>query len=117
MTPLLELPAVRRHLHRLSVETYRRLGEMGALSEDVELLRGLVVASAELDEGKASIYAEAGIPEYWMVRPDLRAVTVYREPSRDGYRTRCELSDQESLHCAGLPGVVLPVASVLPPQP
>ena len=190
MTPLVELPAVRRRLRPMTVETYHRLGDMGVLSKDVELLRGLVVTkmpkcplhefvsqmlmklllallppgfelrreaplsiggsepepdlsviqgtpadwlhshpttaalvievavtSADLDEGKASIYAEAGIPEYWLVRPDLRVVIVYREPSADGYRTRNEVSEGGTLRCAALPGVVLAVASVLPPRP
>ena len=43
MMPLLDLPAVRERVHLMSVETYHRLGEMGALTVDVELLRGLVV--------------------------------------------------------------------------
>lgn len=190
MTPLLELPAVRQRLHPMTAETYRRLGEMGVLAEDVELLRGFVVTkmpksplhefvaqmlmklllvllppgfelrregplslggsepepdlsvvqgdpadwlhshprtaalvievaltSADVDEGKAAIYAEAGIPEYWIVRPDLRRVTVYREPSLDGYRARNDLSDEGTLRCAALPGVVLAVSSMLPPKP
>lgn len=190
MTPLLDLPAVRQRVHPMSIETYHRLGEMGALSEDVELLRGLVitkmaksplheyvvqmlmnlllallppgfelrregplsiggsepepdlsvvqgraadwlrshpatatlvievaVTSAELDEGKAAIYAEAAIPEYWIVRPDLRAVAVYREPAADGYRSRTVLADHDTLRCAALPGVEIAIASVLPPKP
>lgn len=173
----------------MPIETYHRLGEMGALSEDVELLRGLIVTkmpksplhefvaqmlmdlllallppgftlrperplsigrsepepdlsvvkgtaadwlhshpttaalvieiaitSADLDEGKAAIYAEAAIPEYWIVRPDLRSVTVYREPTTDGYRSRTVLSDHDTLCCAALPVVEIPVASVLPPK-
>jgi hypothetical protein len=43
MTSLLELPVVRERVHRMSVADYHRAGEAGALSEDVELLRGIVV--------------------------------------------------------------------------
>lgn len=43
MTALLELPAFRERVHGISVEGYHRPGEMGLLSEDVELLRGIVV--------------------------------------------------------------------------
>ena len=43
MTALLELPAFRERVHGLSVEDYHRLGELGILSRDVELLRGIVV--------------------------------------------------------------------------
>jgi Uma2 family endonuclease len=189
MTPLLELPAVRRRLQPLTVETYHRLGELGLLREDVELLRGFVVTkmpksplhefvsqmlmkrlfdllppafelrreaplsigtsepepdfsvvrgvpadwlqahpttaalvievavtSAELDEGKASIYAEAAVPESWIVRPDRRVVVAYREPTPDGYRTRDELSEEATLRCAALPDLALAVASILPPR-
>lgn len=188
MTPLLELPAIRRRLHPMTVETYHRLGEMGLLREDAELLRGFIVTktpksplhefasqmlmklllgqvppgfelrreaplsigasepepdfsvvrgvpadwlqahpttaalvievavtSAELDEGKASIYAEAAIPEYWIVRPDRRVVIVHREPTAEGYRTREEFSDQTALRCSAVPELVVAVASILPP--
>src|SRR6478609_4935015 len=43
MTSLLELPALRNLIHRMSVSDYHRAGEAGALSKDVELLRGIVV--------------------------------------------------------------------------
>src|SRR6266446_3456189 len=43
MASLLELPAVRDRVHRMSVEEYHRAGEAGVLSEDVELLDGIVV--------------------------------------------------------------------------
>src|SRR5207249_12029385 len=43
MTSLLESAEVRERVHRMSVEEYHRAGETGVLSEDVELLRGIVV--------------------------------------------------------------------------
>lgn len=189
MASLFDLPALREHLDPMSVEAYHRLGEMGALSTDVELLRGKVVCkmpksplhefvaqvlmnllvrsvpegfevrregpisignsepepdlsvvqgkasdwlqshphtaalvieiaitSIELDEGKAAIYAEAGIPEYWIVQPELRLTVVYRQPSPDGYRVRSVLSDRETLTCATLPGIGIPTSSILPPR-
>src|SRR2546428_9613109 len=170
MTALLDLPAVRQQMHLMSVEEYHRAGETGVLSEDVELLRGIVVTkmpksplhelvaqklmdlllaqvpsgftvrperpltlsgsepepdssviqgkpddwvrahpstahlvvevavtSRALDESKAEIYAEAGILEYWLVRPEEQAVDVYREPTSDGYLSRRTLTPRESL--------------------
>src|SRR5438445_3638773 len=44
-----------------------------------QLVVEVAVSSVALDEGMAEIYAEAGIPEYWLVRPEARAVDVYRE--------------------------------------
>jgi Uma2 family endonuclease len=187
MTSLLELPAFRKRVHLLSVEDYHRLGELGVLSDDVELLRGIVVtkmsksplhelvaqklmrcliakvpdgfevrperpltlrdsepepdisvvrgkpddwaaahpsnahlvvevsvSSAALDEGKAEIYAEAGILEYWLVRPEERAVDVYREPTSDGYLSRITLSETGLLQCTSIPGLELSVVEILP---
>ena len=187
MTSLLELPAFRQQVHLLSVEEYHRLGELGMLSEAVELLRGIVVtkmpksplhelvahklmlcllakapdgfevrrespltlrgsepepdlsivwgkpddwakahpstahlvvevavSSAALDEGKAEIYAEAGIPEYWLVRPEERAVDVYREPTAEGYLSRTTIAGKDILSCASIPGVELALADILP---
>ncbi len=189
MSTLLELPAVRERVRGISVEGYHRLGELGMLSEDVELLRGIVVAkmpksplhelvlgklmrllftqvpngievrregpltlrdsepepdisvvqgklddwarahpstarlvvevavsSMVLDEKKAEIYAEAGIPEYWLIRPEERAIDVYREPASTGYHTKTTLSDQQTLRCVSIPGVEFPVREILPGQ-
>jgi Uma2 family endonuclease len=187
MTALLELPAFRERVRGLSVEGYHRLGELGMLSDDVELLRGLVVtkmsksplhelvaqklmrlllakvpsgfevrperpltlhdsepepdisvvlgqpddwatghpttahlvvevsvSSASVDEGKAEIYAEAGILEYWLVRPEARLVDVYRKPSRGEYSSKTTLGERETLHSTSLPGVDFLIAEILP---
>jgi Uma2 family endonuclease len=187
MTSLLELPAFRERVHRLSVEEYHRAGEIGLLSHNVELLRGIIVtkmpksplheliaqklmnrlraampagyevrregpltlrdsepepdisvvrgepddwavahpstanlvievsvSSVALDEGKAEIYAEAGIPEYWLVRPEDRIVEVFREPTREGYFSKTTLSDRDALRCPAIPGVEFPIAEILP---
>jgi Uma2 family endonuclease len=187
MTSLLELPLVRERLHRMSVAEYHRAGEAGVLSDDVELLRGIIVtkmpksplheyvaqklmdlllallpkefklrperpltlrdsepepdlsvvrgtledwvhahpstaelvvevsiSSAAVDEGKADIYAEAGIPEYWLVRAEARSVDVYREPTPEGYHSKVTLTASDSLQCASLPGVAFSIAEIFP---
>lgn len=189
MTPLLELPAFRKRVHPMPVETYHRLGELGVLSEDVELLRGIVVTkmpksplhefvaqmlmelllklippgfvvrperpltlrdsepepdlsvvkgrpqdwvrahpttaalvievavtSLDIDEGKAGIYAEAAIPEYWIVQPEERRVIVCREPTSEGYRSKTTLSEADTLRCASIPGVEIHVSALFPPR-
>jgi Uma2 family endonuclease len=189
MTALLELPAFRARVHGISVEGYHRLGEMGLLSQDVELLRGIVVTkmpksplhefvaqklvrqlyqkmpsgyeirregpltlrdsepepdisvvcgkpedwvaahpsradlvievavtSTALDEGKAEIYAEAGIPEYWLVRPEDRVVDVYREPTGQVYRSKITLTEQTSIQSLVIPGVQFQLSEIFPPR-
>ncbi len=187
MTSLLELPTVRARVHRMSVDEYHRASEAGAISENVELLRGIIftkmaksplheyvaqklmdlllallpkgfklrperpltlrdsepepdlsvvrgtpedwvhahpstaelvvevsISSAAVDEGKADIYAEAGIPEYWLVRAEARTVDIYRDPTPEGYRTKVTLSTGDTLQCASLPSVTFPVADIFP---
>ncbi len=187
MTALLELPAFRERVHRMSVETYHRLGEIGHLSKKVELLRGIVVTKMPksplhewvaqkfmkillaqvpggfeirperpltlrdsepepdlsvvrgrpddwveahpttatlvveiavshpaVDEGKAEIYAEAGIPEYWLVRPMDRLIDVYSGPTEDGYVSKSTFTEQDTIQSVSLPQVKLVVAEILP---
>lgn len=33
---------------------------------------------------KSRLYAKAGVPEYWVVEPESRKVSVFREPQTDG---------------------------------
>lgn len=187
MTPLLELPTVRERMHRLSVTEYHRATAAGAVSKNVELLRGLIVTkmaksplhefiahrllkllmalmprgfevrheapitlhdsepepdlsivagheedwtadhpgqaqlvievavtSTSVDETKAEMYAEAGIPEYWLVRAEERTVDVYREPTPEGYRSQIRLHASDRLQCATLPVVTFSVADIFP---
>lgn len=50
-----------------------------------ELVVEVAISSLELDRAKASVYARAGIPEYWIVQPGARCIEVYDEPSVAGY--------------------------------
>ena len=43
------------------------------------------VTSQRRDRVKALLYAQAGVPEYWIVDIPARTVVVYTEPSDDGY--------------------------------
>jgi len=187
MTALLDLPDVRERVHRLSVSDYHRLGELGMISEEVELLRGIIVdkmsksplhefvadqllellqrmtpkefrvrperpltvrdsepepdisvvrgkpqdwlkahpataalvveislTSLVLDRSKAEIYAEAGIPEYWLVRADDRLIDVYREPFEGKYLAQVTLSEDDFLHCGSIPEIQFKVAEIFP---
>jgi Uma2 family endonuclease len=187
MTALLELPAVRERVRGVSVDGYHRLGELGLLCEDVELLRGIIVAkmsksplhelvaqkllklllarvpagfevrperpitladselepdlsvvrgrpddwvshhpataalgveiaitSTAIDESKAEIYAEGGIPEYWLVRPEHREADIYSQPEGSGYSLKRTLKAKDTVRCGSLPGVEFRLAEVLP---
>ena len=48
---------------------------------------------------KRRIYAQSGVPEYWIVNLAERCIDVYREPVNDDYGEphRCQLGDEVSL--------------------
>lgn len=189
MASLPDLLVLRERMDPISVEAYHRLGQIGVLSKDVELLQGnivrkmpksplhefvaqvlmnrlmrsvpegfevrregpltlgnsepepdlsvvpgqasdwlqfhprtaslvieIAITSIELDECKAAIYSEAGIPEYWIVQPEHRLILVFRKPSPNGYQVRSVVSDCETLTCVALPGVAIQTSSILPPR-
>lgn len=61
-----------------------------------ELVVEVAVTSLELDRAKTPIYARAGIPESWIVRPGSRCIEVYSEPSATGYGRYREVVAGES---------------------
>jgi Uma2 family endonuclease len=76
------------------------------------------VADSSLDrdrDEKASLYAENGISEYWIVNLDDDIVLVHRNPQLDG--TWASITTHvrgDTLDIASLPGVTIAVADMLP---
>ena len=79
-------------------------------------------SSLSYDRGrKGSLYARAGVPDYWLVNlVDIR-VELYRDPVPDAaqryghrYASRIDLVPPASIASLAFPGVVVAVASLLP---
>jgi Uma2 family endonuclease len=66
--------------------------------------------SLELDREKGAVYAAAGVPEYWIVLPDQRAIEVYTSPTAGGYGQTRRHDDID----APLATTVFPQASITP---
>ncbi|MCH5374790.1 MAG: Uma2 family endonuclease [Planctomycetes bacterium] len=62
-----------------------------------DLVIEVAISTVGLDRDKAEIYAEAGIPEYWVVIPEEQAVEIYRDPTASGYAVSERLSDAEAV--------------------
>lgn len=65
----------------------------------------VAVSSVELDRENASLYAEAGVDEYWIVLPKQRQVEVYREPRDGAYAVKLVCAVPAVLECASVPQV------------
>ncbi len=64
----------------------------------------VAVSSHKRDEGKALVYANAGIPIYWLVDLPAGVVRVHSKPSRKGYGSVVAKSGDDLLD-AGVEGV------------
>ncbi len=72
----------------------------------------IAVSSAVLDRENASLYAEAGVPEYWIVLGPEQQIEVYRAPSPDGYREKRLCATSEILACESVPGLQVKLADL-----
>jgi len=69
---------------------------------------------------KSSLYAKAGIEDYWIVNLVDRQVEIYRQPQRDagkrcghGYATMTVLNAGANVAPLGLPGAAIAVSDLL----
>jgi len=71
-------------------------------------------SSLFLDHHKASLYARAEIPEYWLENLVDRCLEVYREPKDGVYTSRTVLLAGDAVSPLSRPETVIPIASLLP---
>lgn len=64
---------------------------------------------------KAALYAEAGVPEYWLIDLVHRAVEVYSRPVKGKYQRTSKHSGADVLRPRAFPDVEVPLARVFPP--
>jgi len=63
---------------------------------------------------KIPLYARHGIPESWLLNLARRTLEVYREPSREGYRTRTVFRSTDSVSPLSRPDQSIGIAELLP---
>ena len=74
-----------------------------------ELVIEVAVSSSVLDRENASLYAEAGVKEYWIVMGAARTIEVYRQPEDGRYRQTRVCGEGEVLESGSVPGFRLKV--------
>ena len=85
------------------------------LAEDVLLIIEVADSSLEFDrEGKLSIYAEAGIAEYWIVNLIDDVIEIYRDPAGSSYANTTISRRGDSISLLALPDVTIAVSDILP---
>jgi Uma2 family endonuclease len=65
----------------------------------------VAVSSAALDRENASLFAEAGVEEYWIVLPRERQIEVYRAPNEGSYAERRVVETGATLTCGSVAGL------------
>jgi Uma2 family endonuclease len=86
--------------------------------EDVLLVVEVSDSSLEQDRTiKLAAYAEAAIPEYWLVNLPDRSLEVYRDPVAGEYRIRRILRGGEEIVPLFAAGAAVPVSALLGTKP
>jgi Uma2 family endonuclease len=63
---------------------------------------------------KQRIYAQAGVPEYWIVNTAEKCIEVYRTPRAEGYLTRERVTDDGSVSLPNFADVQVQVRDLMP---
>jgi Uma2 family endonuclease len=77
-----------------------------------ELVVEVAISSASLDRENASLYAEAGVKEYWIILGGSRTAEVYRLPENGIYREKQVVGADETITCSSVPGLRIRLADV-----
>ena len=81
--------------------------------DDVRLLIEVAETSLAYDRTtKLRLYAEAGIPESWVVDCTAESIDVYRAPSTDGYRDTSRVAGAATIALQAFPDVALTTAEI-----
>lgn len=81
---------------------------------DVVLVVEVADSSVRYDRTvKKRLYAEAGIPEYWMADLDAGRIEIYRDPEGGDYRLATSVAPGDTLAPAAFPDAMLTVAHLL----
>ena len=84
-----------------------------AWAEDAVLVIEVAHSSLAYDRStKRSVYAEARIPEYWVVDCAVETIEVHRAPSAEGYRDVQLVSRAAELAPQAFPDVVLSLTDI-----
>jgi len=92
--------------------TENRYADRLPTAEDVLLVIEVADTSIDYDRNiKLPIYAESGIPEYWIVNLDQQEIEAYYQPFENAYRHRVLLRPGDTLEAQGI-DLEIPVETI-----
>jgi Uma2 family endonuclease len=83
-----------------------------AHSSTAELIIEVAVSSPALDRENASLYAEAGVKEYWIVLATQRQIEVYRRSQAGHYQEVRTVGLNETVECVSVAGLRIRVSEL-----
>ena len=79
--------------------------------EDVYLLIEVADSTLRFDrDRKAKLYAQANIPEYWVIDVKKRQVLVMRDPNGGEYQSQSILDISDTISPVAFPDIVIPLS-------
>lgn len=82
--------------------------------QTAEVVIEIAISSAEIDRRKASVYAEAGVREYWIVLPESRQIEVHTQPTRSGYAVENIFTEGQAAVSEVLPDFCVELSMLFP---
>jgi Uma2 family endonuclease len=79
-----------------------------------ELVVEVAVSSPALDRENASLYAEAGVKEYWIVLALEQRIEVYLRPENGRYQEMRVREAGDTVDCGSVPGARIVAADLFP---
>jgi Uma2 family endonuclease len=67
-------------------------------------------------EVKDKVYAQAGIPDYWVLDVKKRKLHIYREPTPSGYAYHLVCSEPSEVALLAFPEITVQLSDILPPK-
>ncbi len=84
--------------------------------KDIFLILEIAESSLAYDrEVKGRLYARNGIIQYCLLNLNDRELEDYRQPGRDGYRSKQTYAENQSFNLAAFPDISIRVSELLPP--
>jgi len=103
-----DLAIISRGLYKRSAKGFAR-----PRAEDVLLVVEIAVSSLAYDRDvKAQLYAQHGIPEYWLIDANERTTWVHKGPSAGNWPSIAKHGPEEILTTPALPGLAIKLSAI-----